>query len=101
MDRGPYGTGTRMKISLTRAMIAAALSGALDAVPYARDPVFNVDVPASCPGVPDRVLMPRTTWADAAAYDAQAMKLARMFAANFKTFEADVAPSVVAAGPHA
>jgi phosphoenolpyruvate carboxykinase (ATP) len=96
---GPYGAGTRMKISLTRAMIAAALSGALDAVRYERDPVFNVDVPTSCPGVPDRVLTPRSTWADRAAYDAQARTLASMFAANFKTFEADVAPSVVAAGP--
>ncbi len=96
---GPYGTGTRMKISLTRAMIAAVLSGALNDVRYTRDPVFNVDVPASCPGVPDGVLSPRSTWADPAAYDAQAGTLARMFAANFKSFEADVAPSVVAAGP--
>ena len=98
---GPYGTGARMNIGLTRAMIAAALSGGLDAVRYERDPVFNVEVPESCPGVPDGVLAPRGTWTDASAYDAQAVKLARMFAANFKAFEADVAVSVVAAGPRA
>jgi phosphoenolpyruvate carboxykinase (ATP) len=96
---GPYGTGTRMKIALTRAMIAAVLSGGLDSVRYARDPVFNIEVPASCPGVPDTVLTPRHTWANRDAYDAQARKLARMFAANFKTFEADVDRAVVAAGP--
>jgi len=74
---GAYGTGKRMKIAHTRAMIRAALAGALDAVPYERDPVFNLEVPTSCPGVPNDVLKPRTTWTDAAAYDAQAAKLAR------------------------
>ena len=96
---GPYGIGSRMKIAYTRAMISAALAGALDAVAYARHPVFNVDVPTTCPGVPDRVLDPRGTWADGAAYDAQAAKLAAMFVENFKTFAGDVAASVVAAGP--
>ena len=96
---GAYGTGKRMKIAHTRAMIRAALAGALDAVPYERDPVFNLEVPTSCPGVPNDVLKPRTTWTDAAAYDAQAAKLARLFAENFKTFEAGVTPDVRAAGP--
>src|SRR5436190_6996755 len=73
---GPYGTGRRMKIAHTRAMIAAALSGALDSVNYHRDPVFNLDVPMSCPTVPAEVLQPRTTWAHSADYDAQAKKLA-------------------------
>src|SRR5580765_5374338 len=61
---GPYGTGKRMKIAYTRAMIAAALSGALDRVAYDRDPVFNIDVPTSCPGVSSDVLNPRNTWQD-------------------------------------
>ena len=96
---GAYGVGSRMKIAYTRAMIRAALAGDLDAVTYARHPVFNVDVPTTCPGVPDSVLDPRGTWADAAAYDAQAAKLARMFVENFATFAGHVAAAVVAAGP--
>jgi phosphoenolpyruvate carboxykinase (ATP) len=96
---GPYGTGHRMKIAYTRAMITAALSGALDGVEYQRDPVFNVDVPASCPGVPHQVLKPRNTWTDSAAYDAQAARLARLFVENFKAFEAEVTPEVRSAGP--
>jgi len=96
---GPYGVGSRMKIAHTRAMIRAALAGALDGVPYENDPLFNLDVPQSCPGVPAEVLRPRATWPDAAAYDAQARKLAGMFADNFKAFEDDAAPAVKAAGP--
>ena len=96
---GPYGTGTRMKISHTRAMINAALSGELDNQKYETDPIFNLDVPKSCPNVPADVLMPRNTWKDPAAYDAQAKKLAQMFVENFKTFEATAAPEVKAAGP--
>jgi len=98
---GPYGVGTRMKISHTRAMIRAALSGALDEVAYDRDPVFNVDVPQSCPGVPPEVLKPRHTWRSPTAYDEQAHKLARMFGENFKTFEAEATADVRAAGPRA
>src|SRR3954466_11381940 len=71
---GPYGTGTRMKIKFTRAMIRAALSGVLDAVAYERDPIFNLDVPLTCPDVPADVLNPRNTWADKNAYDQQARK---------------------------
>jgi len=96
---GPYGVGTRMKIAHTRAMINAALAGALDHVGFDRDPIFNLDVPSSCPGVPAEVLKPRTTWKDPAAYDVQAKKLARMFVDNFKTFEATASPAVKAAGP--
>jgi phosphoenolpyruvate carboxykinase (ATP) len=96
---GPYGVGKRMKIAHTRAMINAALAGQLDKVEYRTDPIFNVDVPASCPGVPDDVLDPRKTWPDGKAYDEQAKKLAGMFADNFKRFEKDVPDSVKAAGP--
>ncbi|HJZ76435.1 MAG TPA: phosphoenolpyruvate carboxykinase [Vicinamibacterales bacterium] len=98
---GPYGVGKRMKIAYTRAMIRAALSGALDAVAYERDPIFNLDVPATCPSVPSEVLTPRNTWASRAEYDVQASKLARMFADNFKTFEGGVSADVRAAGPRA
>jgi phosphoenolpyruvate carboxykinase (ATP) len=96
---GPYGTGRRMKIAHTRAMIGAALAGALERVEFRRDPVFNVEVPVACPGVPESVLTPRATWADPAAYDAQAGRLARMFVDNFAAFEAEADADVRAAAP--
>jgi phosphoenolpyruvate carboxykinase (ATP) len=96
---GPYGTGTRMKIAYTRAMIKAALGGGLDHVEFQTDPVFNIAVPQSCPGVPASVLKPRSTWSDPAAYDSQARQLAQMFAENFKGFEDAVSADVRAAGP--
>jgi phosphoenolpyruvate carboxykinase (ATP) len=96
---GPYGVGRRMKISYTRAMIRAVLSGLLDQVGYERDPIFNVDVPTACPDVPPEVLKPRNTWESGAAYDEQARKLAHMFGDNFQSFEADVTDAVKAAGP--
>jgi phosphoenolpyruvate carboxykinase (ATP) len=96
---GPFGVGSRMKIAYTRAMISAALSGALDNEGYLRHPIFNLDMPTSCLDVPVKVLDPRGTWSDKAAYDAQARKLASMFIDNFKTFEADVDPVIIEAGP--
>jgi phosphoenolpyruvate carboxykinase (ATP) len=96
---GAFGVGQRMSIGHTRAMISAALSGALDKVEYHKHPVFNLDMPASCPDVPSEVLDPRSTWQDKAAYDAQAKKLATMFVDNFKTFEGTVDAAVVQAGP--
>jgi phosphoenolpyruvate carboxykinase (ATP) len=98
---GAYGVGTRMKIKYTRAMIRAALSGALDGAAFEMDPVFNVEVPTSCPDVPADVLNPRNTWAEKADYDRQATKLARMFADNFAASRFDVTPEVRAAGPRA
>jgi phosphoenolpyruvate carboxykinase (ATP) len=88
-----------MTIACTRAMIAAALNGALDAVDYRRHPIFNVEMPTTCPGVPNAVLDPRSTWQDVTQYDAQARSLAWMFVENFKTFDADVVDAVREAGP--
>jgi phosphoenolpyruvate carboxykinase (ATP) len=96
---GPYGIGSRMKIAYTRAMIAAALSGALERVEYRLHPIFNVELPVVCPGVPAHVLDPRGTWPDPVRYDEQARKLAAMFVDNFRAFEGDVPASVKAAGP--
>ena len=96
---GPYGTGQRMRIAYTRAMVNAALNGELNHVKYTQDPTFGVQVPTQCPDVPDEVLIPRHTWSDPAAYDAQARRLADMFIENFKQFEDRVTAEVKAAGP--
>ncbi|MDP9225932.1 MAG: phosphoenolpyruvate carboxykinase [Actinomycetota bacterium] len=96
---GPYGTGSRMKLSLTRAMLRAALSGVLEGGKFTRDPVFGFDVPASVPEVPQDVLSPRGTWADPKAYDVQAKKLATMFRENFEQYRSQVPDAVAKAGP--
>jgi phosphoenolpyruvate carboxykinase (ATP) len=96
---GPYGTGSRIKIAHTRAMVDALLKGALNDVQYTADPVFGVQVPQCCIDVPAELLNPRSTWADPAAYDEQASKLARMFVENFKLFADSVTPEVASAGP--
>jgi len=96
---GPYGVGHRMDLKHTRAMIRAALSGQLHTVATRREPVFGLQVPAHVPGVPDGVLDPRTTWKDAAAYDAQARKLTGLFRNNFEQFAEAVSAGVREAGP--
>jgi phosphoenolpyruvate carboxykinase (ATP) len=96
---GGYGVGSRIKIQYSRAMLHAALDGKLDSVETAVDPVFGLNVPLHCPGVPDEVLLPRNAWADKAAYDAMAKKLAGMFVEKFKKYEALVSPEVKAAAP--
>ncbi len=96
---GPYGTGSRMKLAHTRSMVRAALDGALNGASFRKDPIFGFEVPTAVPEVPAGILDPRGTWPDPAAYDAQAAKLARMFADNFATFAAGVDAEVAAAGP--
>ncbi len=96
---GPYGTGTRMSLRHTRAMIKAALAGELDDVATKADAVFGLNVPGSVPDVPSTVLQPRSTWKDGSAYDAQAAKLAAMFKENFAKFADQVPDEVKAAGP--
>jgi phosphoenolpyruvate carboxykinase (ATP) len=96
---GAYGTGRRIPLEYTRAMVRAALSGALGGVPTTREPVFGLDVPLKVPGVPDAMLLPRRTWADPAAYDAQAAHVADLFRHNFEQFADHVAAAVRRAGP--
>ncbi|MBI1722596.1 MAG: phosphoenolpyruvate carboxykinase [Gemmatimonadetes bacterium] len=98
---GPYGVGQRMNLAYTRAMLRAALEGKLDSVSGTPDPVFGVMVPSRVPDVPDGVLKPRDTWADQSAYDAQARKLAGLFAHNFEKYAAGVPQAVQGAGPTA
>ena len=96
---GSYGTGSRMKLKLTRAIIDAIHNGSLAKVDTVTDPVFGIAVPTSCPGVPSEVLQPRATWADPAAYDSKAKMLSGLFNDNFQKYAADVSAEVRAAGP--
>jgi phosphoenolpyruvate carboxykinase (ATP) len=96
---GAYGTGQRMNINHTRSMVRAALNGRLDDVSWSVDPIFGLEVPGSAPDVPAAVLQPRSTWSDAAAYDRQAMALARMFEDNFASYADGVPADVRVAGP--
>jgi len=100
---GAFGTGSRMPIKATRALLNAALDGSLANVEMRIDPNFRFRVPVAVPKeygpVDTAILNPRETWADKAAYDAQAQKLARMFRENFRKFEAHVGEDVLAAAP--
>lgn len=96
---GPYGVGSRMKLSYTRAMIRAALKGELDGVQYEKHPVFGIQMPTTCPGAPDEILNPRNTWADKAEYDKKANDLAERFNTNFTKYASGVTADILAAAP--
>ncbi|WP_298430396.1 phosphoenolpyruvate carboxykinase [uncultured Jannaschia sp.] len=93
---GAYGTGNRMPIKATRALLTAALDGTLAQGEFRRDPNFGFEVPVACPGVDAALLDPRGTWADADAYDMQAGKLVEMFAENFGQYVAHIDDDVAA-----
>ncbi|MEZ5854964.1 MAG: phosphoenolpyruvate carboxykinase [Hyphomicrobiaceae bacterium] len=96
---GKYGVGQRMPIKATRALLEAALTGKLKGQPMRKDPMFGFEVPTSLEGVDAKILNPRETWADKAAYDAMARSLVDMFAKNFAKFEGHVDADVKAAAP--
>ena len=97
---GPFGTGERMPIQATRALLDAALSGGLDSAEFRVDGLFGFEVPLSAPGVDAKLLDPRSTWADPALYDRKARELAESFRDNFEKKFADTAdPAVTGAGP--
>ncbi len=102
---GAYGTGKRMPIKATRALLAAALDGSLNKAAFRTDANFGFEVPVAVPGIDSaildpQILDPRATWADKAAYDRQAGKLVGMFIANFEKFETHVDTVVLGAAPH-
>jgi phosphoenolpyruvate carboxykinase (ATP) len=99
MIGGKYGVGERVKIAHTRAMVKAALTGALSGLSYGNDPIFGLAIPSSCPGVPSEILNPRDTWPNEDDYDATAGMLAMRFTENFKEYEENVSTEVVKAGP--
>ncbi len=96
---GPYGTGKRMEIKYTRAMLSAALEGKLDDVEYKEDPIFGLQVPQSCEGVPSEVLNPRNTWQDKNAYDQKARDLAARFRKNIEQYGDQIPKDLLEAGP--
>ncbi|NLH87987.1 MAG: phosphoenolpyruvate carboxykinase (ATP) [Firmicutes bacterium] len=97
---GQYGVGRRVSLKHTRAMVSAALSGALDHASYQPHPIFKLMMPTECPGVPCEILDPRGLWKDREAYDRAAHALAARFRDNFARFH-DVLPEVASAGPRA
>lgn len=96
---GPYGVGKRISIRHTRALLNAALTGKLDHVNYTKDPIFGFEVPQQCPGVPDEVLVPSSSWSDKKEYDRRYKDLAMRFKQNFGKFEDGTPRDVVDAGP--
>ena len=96
---GAYGTGSRMPIKATRALLTAALDGSLKEAEFRTDANFGFAVPTAAPGVDSTILDPRATWADKAAYDRQAARLVGMFIANFEKFEGHVDAAVMGAAP--
>jgi phosphoenolpyruvate carboxykinase (ATP) len=96
---GAYGTGERMKLKYTRAMITAVLNGEMTHVNYKSDIVFGLSVPQNCPNVPDEVLNPKDTWGDKKAYDKKAKELAGEFRKNFSKFESFSSEEIIAGGP--
>ncbi|MBX3568135.1 MAG: phosphoenolpyruvate carboxykinase [Rhizobiaceae bacterium] len=96
---GAFGTGKRMPIRATRALLAAALDGSLARAEFRTDPNFGFAVPVAVPGVDTAILDPRSTWSDPAAYDRQARRIVGMFLKNFEKFEGHVDSHVSASAP--
>jgi phosphoenolpyruvate carboxykinase (ATP) len=88
-----------MKLSYTRAMITAALNGALAGVEFEKHPVFGLQMPTTCPNVPSEILNPRNTWNSAADYDKKSNELAQKFIKNFEQYADGVSAEIVAAAP--
>lgn len=96
---GAYGTGSRMSLKYTRAMITAAMNGELNNVEYKAHPTFGVLVPQTVPNVPSEILNPRDTWADKEAYDKKANELAQLFVKNFEKYASEANAEILAAAP--
>lgn len=96
---GPYGTGHRMKLAYTRAMITAAIEGKLDTVTFTTDAAFGFEIPNEVPHVPSEILMPRNTWDDKDAYDEKVKFLAGLFVKNFEKYAGGVSKEVLKEAP--
>lgn len=98
---GGYGVGHRIELAYTRSLVARALDGTIEDSEFVHDDIFNVDIPTTCHGVPDGILVPRQYWQSTARYDEAAHNLAVMFEENFEKKYSHLPESVKAAGPHA
>ena len=96
---GPYGIGSRIDLTYTRSMIAAVLAGQLDGVAYQKHPVFGLQMPEQCPGVPSALLNPVYTWQSESEYLNAARQLAKAFLQNFEKYKSYVTPAVLRAAP--
>ncbi len=96
---GPFGVGKRVKLAYTRAIVDAIHDGTLKNAPTETDPVFGLEVPIECPGVPAEILIPRKTWSDQAEYDQSRLRLAALFQTNFETYADQASAEIRDAGP--
>ena len=96
---GAYGTGSRIKLRYTRAMITAALDGHLEDVAYQAHPIFGLSMPKHCPNVPEELLNPKNTWKDGDDYDKNAIALAKKFEANFEQYKEQASADVLKGAP--
>ncbi len=96
---GAYGIGSRMSLKNTRAIIDAIHEGTLNQVRYVKDKHFGFEIPTTCPGVPDEILIPENTWPNSEGFNTLKEKLVTLFINNFKKFENKVNPEILAAGP--
>lgn len=96
---GSYGVGSRIKLSYTRALITAALSGELDKVEYGETPYFGLNFPKACAGVPTEILEPKSAWADKNDYDKKAQNLAGQFTKNFEQYASAANDEILSAAP--
>ena len=96
---GAFGTGSRIKLAYTRAMVTAAISGDLQNAEYVHDDRFNLEIPTNIEGVPSEIMIPKDTWDDPEAYDKQADELADMFISNFAKKYPDMPDEIRNAGP--
>jgi len=96
---GSYGIGSRIKLSYTRALITAALNGELDHVAYDSMPVFGLQMPKTCPGVPTEILNPKNTWSDKNEYDTKTNALAAAFVKNFSQYAEFASPEILKSAP--
>jgi phosphoenolpyruvate carboxykinase (ATP) len=98
---GPFGKGSRIKLNYTRAMLRAALEGKFNSISFSVDPIFGLQIPSSCPGVPGELLNPQAIWPNKTEYDRQARHLAGLFRQNFASYGAYVSEAVRHSGPRA
>jgi len=96
---GSYGTGERISLKYTRAMITAALAGELDEISYTKHPIFGLDMPQTCPNVPAELLNPVNTWKVKEDYETIAIKLAAAFSKNFEIYKDFANEEIISGGP--